>query len=98
MTSPPMREREGVTTIRTLLAYQCERSSPGHHSAMVAADALCHGMVRALVGAVVRRCGRARPVPFALGVLDGGVRDPRVKVISVHDAIKLCRIWHVVSG
>lgn len=81
------KKREGATTIRTLLSYAWERSSPGHLEATVVADAFCHSMVRALVGAVVP-VGEGRvPVSFAADVLAGGVRDPRVKVMPAHGLV-----------
>lgn len=47
------RPREGATTIRTLLDYSWTRDDDGVLVAGVRADAFCHSMVRALVGAVV---------------------------------------------
>ncbi|GAB3618141.1 tRNA pseudouridine(38-40) synthase TruA [Okibacterium endophyticum] len=45
------RPREGATTIRTLLDYRWWRDDEGVVIAEVKADAFCHSMVRALVGA-----------------------------------------------
>lgn len=47
------RPREGATTIRTLLDYTWSRDADGVLVAAVRADAFCHSMVRALVGAAV---------------------------------------------
>ena len=47
------RPREGATTIRTLQAYRWERADDGVLVASLQADAFCHSMVRALVGACV---------------------------------------------
>ncbi|WP_235451377.1 tRNA pseudouridine(38-40) synthase TruA [Yonghaparkia sp. Root332] len=47
------RPREGATTIRTLLDYTWARDDDGVLVAAVRADAFCHSMVRALVGAAV---------------------------------------------
>lgn len=47
------KPREGATTIRTLLEYGWRRSEDGVLIASVKADAFCHSMVRALVGACV---------------------------------------------
>ena len=47
------RPREGATTIRTLQEFGWERQSDGVLLARVRADAFCHSMVRALVGASV---------------------------------------------
>jgi tRNA pseudouridine38-40 synthase len=47
------RPREGATTIRTLLDYRWSRETDGVLVADVRADAFCHSMVRALVGAAI---------------------------------------------
>ena len=47
------KPREGATTIRTLLEYDWHRNEEGVLVANVKADAFCHSMVRALVGACV---------------------------------------------
>src|SRR5262249_16956872 len=47
------RRREGATTIRTLLRLDARRGPDGVIVADVEADAFCHSMVRALVGALV---------------------------------------------
>jgi tRNA pseudouridine38-40 synthase len=47
------KPREGATTIRTLLDYRWSRDAEGVLIAEVKADAFCHSMVRALVGACV---------------------------------------------
>lgn len=47
------KPREGATTIRTLLEYGWRRAEDGVLVANVKADAFCHSMVRALVGACV---------------------------------------------
>lgn len=78
------RKREGASTIRTLTAYRWDRDEDGTVVATVMADAFCHSMVRALVGAVVPvGAGRVGP-EFAGVVLQGGARDPRVKVMPAH--------------
>ena len=47
------RPREGATTIRTLQSYRWARADDGVLVASLQADAFCHSMVRALVGACV---------------------------------------------
>ena len=47
------KPREEATTIRTLLEYDWSRDADGVLVANVKADAFCHSMVRALVGACV---------------------------------------------
>lgn len=53
------RPREGATTIRTLLEFDWRRDENSVLIANVRADAFCHSMVRALVGACVA-VGRGR--------------------------------------
>ena len=47
------KPREEATTIRTLQTYRWERRDDGVLVASLQADAFCHSMVRALVGAAV---------------------------------------------
>ncbi|MGO4596510.1 tRNA pseudouridine(38-40) synthase TruA [Terrabacter sp. 2RAF25] len=47
------KQREGATTVRTLLDFSWVRLDDGVLAATVRADAFCHSMVRSLVGAVV---------------------------------------------
>ncbi|MBA8816867.1 tRNA pseudouridine38-40 synthase [Microbacterium halimionae] len=47
------KPRERATTVRTLLNFEWERDGDGVVVAAVRADAFCHSMVRALVGACV---------------------------------------------
>lgn len=78
------RKREGATTVRTLLDYTWQREQDGTVTATVVADAFCHSMVRALVGALVPvGLGRA-DASFPREVLMTGARDPRVKVMPAH--------------
>lgn len=81
------KKREGATTIRTLLQYEWVRLGPGQLEATVVADAFCHSMVRALVGAVVPVGEGRYPVSFAADVLAARVRDPRVKVMPAHGLV-----------
>jgi tRNA pseudouridine38-40 synthase len=50
----------------------------------VVADAFCHSMVRALVGALLKVGEGARPVDWPAQVLAGRVRDPAVPVVPPH--------------
>ena len=78
------RKREGATTIRTLLDLRWDRDVAGLAVATVRADAFCHSMVRALVGALVA-VGEGRRTPEWVGeVLRGAVRDPGVTVMHAH--------------
>ncbi|MGW5365062.1 tRNA pseudouridine(38-40) synthase TruA [Actinopolymorpha pittospori] len=75
------RRREGATTIRRLLELSWERESSGLLVCRVVADAFCHSMVRALVGALLRVGEGARPDDWPARVLSGKVRDSGVNVV-----------------
>jgi tRNA pseudouridine38-40 synthase len=47
----------------------------------VIADAFCHNMVRALVGALLRVGEGSRPPSWPSAVLAAAVRDPAVRVV-----------------
>lgn len=81
------RRREGATTIRTLLELSSARLGDGLVVTTVRADAFCHSMVRALMGALVA-VGEGRHAPaWAREVLLAGERDPRVKVMPAHGLV-----------
>ena len=78
------KQREGATTVRTLLGLSWERGPDGVVEGTVVADAFCHSMVRALVGALVPVGDGRRDVDWPAEVLTGGVRDPGVRVMPPH--------------
>jgi tRNA pseudouridine38-40 synthase len=78
------KRREGATTIRRLLALSWVRGNDGVLEATVEADAFCHSMVRALVGALLAVGEGRRPVPWPGQVLASAVRDPAVTVVPPH--------------
>lgn len=78
------KRREGATTVRTLLDHRWDRAPDGTVEATVVADAFCHSMVRALVGAVVPVGEGRLGVDVPSEVLEGRVRDPRVRVMPPH--------------
>jgi tRNA pseudouridine38-40 synthase len=81
------RRREGATTIRTLLELSSARQDDGLVVTTVRADAFCHSMVRALMGALVA-VGEGRHAPtWARDVLLTAERDPRVKVMPAHGLV-----------
>lgn len=81
------RRREGATTVRTLLEYRWGRDGDGFAVARVVADAFCHSMVRALVGAALAVGDGRRPVGWPAAVLAGRVRDPGVTVAPPHGLV-----------
>jgi tRNA pseudouridine38-40 synthase len=87
------KKREGATTIRELLDFRWERlpgdallgpALPGLVVGTVRADAFCHNMVRALVGAMLLVGAGQRPPGFPALVLAGGARDSAVTVVRPH--------------
>jgi len=68
------RPREGATTIRTLQAFSWRRDDDGVLVARLQADAFCHSMVRALVGACIA-AGEGRLAPDRVA----GLRDARAR-------------------
>ncbi|MEU2204789.1 tRNA pseudouridine(38-40) synthase TruA [Microbacterium oleivorans] len=76
------KPREEATTIRTLLEYGWRRDESGVLVASVKADAFCHSMVRALVGACVA-VGEGRiGVDRVAEIRDELVRTNEVKVLA----------------
>ena len=78
------KKREGATTVRTLLTYSWARLPDGTVAGTVEADAFCHSMVRALVGAVVPVGEGRRAVEWPAQVLVARRRDPSVAVMPAH--------------
>ena len=74
------RQREGATTIRTLLELGWVRDADGLVVATVRADAFCHTMVRSLVGCLLAVGDGRRPVAWAGEVLRAQARHPAVMV------------------
>jgi len=64
------KPREGATTIRTLQQFRWERETDGVLVASLQADAFCHSMVRAMVGASLA-VGEGRLAPARLEELRG---------------------------
>jgi tRNA pseudouridine38-40 synthase len=76
------KPREEATTIRTLLEFDWHRDDAGVLVANVRADAFCHSMVRALVGACVA-VGEGRLDPDDVtDIRDARDRVPEVKVLA----------------
>lgn len=77
------KKREGATTIRTLLELHATRLDDRIETT-VRADAFCHSMVRALMGALTA-AGEGRHSPeLSAELLAAKVRDPRVTVMPAH--------------
>ncbi len=77
------KQREGATTVRTLLDLAWTRDGD-LVTGTVRADAFCHHMVRSLVGCLLAVGEGRRPVAWPAEVLAAGVRDPAVTVVPPH--------------
>ncbi|WP_243075643.1 tRNA pseudouridine(38-40) synthase TruA [Microbacterium sp. SS28] len=76
------KPRDEATTIRTLLEFDWHRAEDGVLVANVKADAFCHSMVRALVGACVAVGEGRLDVPDVAAIRDGRERVPEIKVLA----------------
>ncbi len=78
------KQREGATTIRTLLDLHWYRDAEERAVATVRADAFCHNMVRSLVGCMLAVGEGRRDPSWAGEVMAAAVRDPAVTVVPPH--------------
>lgn len=78
------RRREGASTVRTVLDLAWARDADGVVVGTVRADAFCHNMVRALVGALLAVGDGRRPARWPAQVLAGRERVPDVQVVAPH--------------
>lgn len=76
------KPRPEATTIRTLLDFRWERDAEGILVAEVKADAFCHSMVRALVGACVAVGEGRLDVADVVVLRDALVRTSEFKVLA----------------
>lgn len=77
------KQREGATTVRTLLDLSWMRDGD-LLTGLVRADAFCHHMVRSLVGCLLAVGEGRRPVGWPADVLTSEVRDTAVTVVPAH--------------
>lgn len=78
------KRRDGATTTRTLLRYDWRRLDDGVVEATVVADAFCHSMVRALVGAAVPVGLGRNEIGWPNQVQQAVERSSRIKVMPAH--------------
>jgi len=76
------RAREGSTTVRTLRRLSPSRGDDGVLETTVVADAFCHHMVRALMGALLAVGEGRLPVEGPARVLATRARDSRLPVVA----------------
>ena len=75
------KPRPRATTIRTLQSFSWERDEAGVLVASLTADAFCHSMVRALVGACVAVGEGRMSLEEVVRLRDGGRREIDVRVM-----------------
>lgn len=81
------KARDEATTIRTLLEFDWRRDGDNALVANVRADAFCHSMVRALVGACVA-VGEGRiSVDEVVAIRDARARTPDTKVLAARGLV-----------
>jgi len=78
------KQREGATTVRTLLDLAWTRDDAGLVVGSVRADAFCHNMVRALVGSLIAVGEGRQPTTWPAEVMAGRRRDAGVRVVHAH--------------
>jgi tRNA pseudouridine38-40 synthase len=78
------KRREGATTIRRLLRLRWEREPDGVPAVTVEADAFCHSMVRALVGALLAVGEGRKPAEWPVQILRARERNSAVPVAPAH--------------
>jgi tRNA pseudouridine38-40 synthase len=80
------RRRAGATTVRRVLRLDVSRDAgdPSRISVLAEADAFCHSMVRALIGALLAVGQGRRPPDWPAAVLASAQRDPGVRVAPAH--------------
>ncbi|GAB3738175.1 tRNA pseudouridine(38-40) synthase TruA [Nocardiopsis nanhaiensis] len=76
------KKREGATTIRELLRLEWVREEEFLLAGTIQADAFCHNMVRALVGALLAVGDGRREAEWPGRVLGAAVRDSSVHVVG----------------
>ncbi len=75
------RRRDGATTVRALRRLDWLRDADGVAVGTVVADAFCHNLVRALVGALLAVGEGGRLPSWPAEVLAAAIRDPAVRVV-----------------
>jgi len=81
------KPREGATTVRELQRFDFERGPDGIITARIQADAFCHNMVRALIGATLKVGEGAEPPPWLWERLLEKRRDSRSVLAPAHPLV-----------
>ncbi|MGN8551597.1 UNVERIFIED_CONTAM: tRNA pseudouridine(38-40) synthase TruA [Microbacterium sp. SLM126] len=91
------KPREEATTIRTLLEFDWHRDAGGVLVANIKADAFCHSMVRALVGACVAVGEGRLDIEDIVEIRDARERVPEVKVLAAR-GLTLTEVGYPADG
>ncbi|MCW2288573.1 tRNA pseudouridine(38-40) synthase TruA [Leucobacter luti] len=78
------RAREGSTAVRDLLCFEWRVTEDGAFAARIEADAFCHSMVRAIVGAVVAVGTERIEIDELVRLRDARTRTSRFAVMPAH--------------
>ncbi|MCO1339128.1 tRNA pseudouridine(38-40) synthase TruA [Kocuria polaris] len=81
------KPRERATTIRTLTDCRFERGDDGVITAHLRADAFCHNMVRAVIGAALRIGDGREPAGWMAERLAARVRDAKSFLAAPHPLV-----------
>lgn len=81
------KPREGATTVRTLQRFDFELDGDGVINVNVQADAFCHNMVRALIGASLRVGEGLESPEWMHQRLQAGIRDAKSVLSAPHPLI-----------
>ncbi len=81
------KPRERATTIRTLTDCRFERGADGVITAHLRADAFCHNMVRAVIGAALRVGDGREAAGWIAERLDARVRDAKSILAAPHPLV-----------
>lgn len=91
------KAREGATAIRDLLVFEWRETEDGAYAARIEADAFCHSMVRALVGAVVAVGTGRIDIAELVRLRDARERTSRFTVMPAH-GLSLEEITYPTDG
>lgn len=78
------KARDGATSVRDLLRFEWRRTEDGAYAARIEADAFCHSMVRALIGAVVAVGSGRIDRDELVALRDARMRTSRFTVMPAH--------------
>ena len=78
------KAREGATAVRDLICFEWRVAEDGAYAARIEADAFCHSMVRALVGAVVAVGSGRISERELVSLRDARERTSRFTVMPAH--------------